>query len=117
VAGLALGDYLLWNSSVGGGSSILAFVSGLSLVPLALATAWLLVLTLARALARSTRPRTQRPRHAATHVRGPAAPRVMRLRADGLPTGSLRAGALLTDADAEKAQATAATASSRKIAA
>jgi hypothetical protein len=112
VAGLTLGDYLLWNSSVGGGSSVLAFISGLSLVPLALATAWLLALTLARALARSTRPRTQRPRHAATRARRAAAPRVARLRA-----GGLRAGALHADTDAESAHATAATASSRKIAA
>ena len=112
MAGLTLGDYLLWNSSVGGGSSVLAFISGLSLVPLALATAWLLVLTLARALARSTRPRTRRPLQAATRTRSAAAPHLARLRADGL-----RAGALHADADAESAHATAATASSRKIAA
>ena len=112
MAGLTLGDYLLWNSSVGGGSSVLAFVSGLTLLPLALATAWLLVLTLARALARSTRPRTQRPRHAATRTRRAAAPRVARLGAGGLRTGALHA-----DTDAESAHATAATASSRKIAA
>ena len=112
MAGLTLGDYLLWNSSVGGGSSILAFVSGLSLVPLALATAWLLALALARALARGTRPRTQRPRQAATRTRRAAAPHLTRLRTDGLRSGTLHA-----DADAENAQATAATASSRKIAA
>jgi hypothetical protein len=112
VAGLALGDYLLWNSSLDGGSSVLAFVSGLTLLPLILATAWLLALTLARALARSTRPRDRRPLQAAGRARGAPAPRVTRLRADGL-----HAGALSADADAESAQATAATASSGKLAA
>jgi len=107
VAGLTLGDYLLWNSSVGGGSSVLAMISGLTLLPLVLATAWLLALTLARALARSTRLRTQRPRPATMRTRSSAAPRI----------ASLRAGALSADADVENAQATAATASPGKLAA
>ena len=40
---LALADYLLWNWSLGGSHDILALVAGLTLVPLLIAVAWLLV--------------------------------------------------------------------------
>jgi hypothetical protein len=40
---LALADYLLWNWSLGGDHDILALVAGLTLVPLLIALAWLLV--------------------------------------------------------------------------
>jgi hypothetical protein len=40
---LALADYLLWNWSLGRNHDILALVAGLTLVPLLIAFAWLLV--------------------------------------------------------------------------
>ena len=112
MAGLTLGDYLLWNSSVGGGGGVLAIISGLALLPLMLATAWLLALALARALARSARPRSRRPLRAAGLTRHAAAPRVTRVRADGLRVEGLHA-----DAETHGANASAATSSSGKIAA
>jgi hypothetical protein len=62
VSGLALGDYALWNWSLDGGHDVLAAISGLSLLPLVLATAWLLALNLARVLARGSRARSRRTR-------------------------------------------------------
>jgi hypothetical protein len=50
VSGLTVGDYLLWNWSLGGNHGVLALVSGLTLPPLAVACVWLLVLNLARLL-------------------------------------------------------------------
>ncbi len=68
---LALGDYLLWNWSLGANHDILALVSGMTLVPLLIALVWLLVLGAAHLIARTT---TQRPRvHAYTDKR-PARP-------------------------------------------
>jgi hypothetical protein len=55
VSGLTLGDYLLWNWSLSDGHDVLALVSGLTLPPLAIACVWLLAVSLARLLARSTR--------------------------------------------------------------
>lgn len=55
LSGLTLGDYLLWNWSLGGNHGVLALVAGLSLLPLALACVGLLAVTVARLLARSTR--------------------------------------------------------------
>jgi hypothetical protein len=55
VSGLTVGDYLLWSWSLGGNHEVLALVSGLTLPPLAVACLWLLVLSLARLIARSTR--------------------------------------------------------------
>jgi hypothetical protein len=52
VAALALGDYLMWNWSLQGGHDVLALVSGLTLVLLAIALIWLLVLNAGRLLAR-----------------------------------------------------------------
>jgi hypothetical protein len=60
LSGLTLGDYLLWNWSLSGNQDLLALVSGLTLPPLAFACLWLLVLNLARLIARATRrPRRQ----------------------------------------------------------
>lgn len=88
VSGLTVGDYLLWNWSVGGNHQVLALVSGLTLVPLAGLCVLMVTLAIARLLARSTRVaheltgrgrqrralshRTRqrhrpRPRHAPTH--------------------------------------------------
>jgi predicted lipid-binding transport protein (Tim44 family) len=53
VAGLALGDYLLWNWSVNANHEVISLVAGLTLLPLIAAVVWLLALTIARLLARS----------------------------------------------------------------
>jgi hypothetical protein len=55
LSGLTVGDYLLWNWSVGGNHLVLALVSGLTLVPLAGFCLLRLTLTLPRLLASSTR--------------------------------------------------------------
>jgi hypothetical protein len=52
---LTVGDYLLWNWSVGGDHDVLALVSGFSLPPLAVASIWLLALGLIRLVAGATR--------------------------------------------------------------
>jgi hypothetical protein len=54
-SGLTLCDYLLWNWSLNSNHDVLALVSGLSLPPLAVACVWLLALSVARLIARSTR--------------------------------------------------------------
>jgi hypothetical protein len=91
VSGLTVGDYLLWNWSLGGNHGALALVSGLTLPPLAVACVWLLVLSLARLL--MSRPerraaragRRARARRASTHPhRAPAA----RARTAGEPASS-----------------------------
>ena len=50
VSGLTLGDYLLWNWSLNANHDVLALASGLALPPLALACAWMLALSLLRAI-------------------------------------------------------------------
>jgi len=55
VTGLTVGDYFLWNWSLGGSHDVLALVSGLSLPPLAAASIWLIALTAARLLGRVAR--------------------------------------------------------------
>jgi hypothetical protein len=55
---LAFGDYLLWNWSLSANHDILALVSGMMLIPLLIAFAWLLFLFLARLIAHTA----QRPR-------------------------------------------------------
>jgi hypothetical protein len=52
---LAVGDYLLWNWSLSGNHDTLALVAGLSLPPLLVAFAWLLVASAGRALAHTLR--------------------------------------------------------------
>jgi hypothetical protein len=69
VSGLTVGDYLLWNWSLGGNHGALALVSGLTLPPLAVACAWLIVLNLARLLM------SQPERHAARAHRRARTPR------------------------------------------
>ncbi len=58
VAGLTVGDYLVWNWSLNGNHDVLALVSGLTLPPLVVASVWLLALSAARLLARSARRRS-----------------------------------------------------------
>jgi hypothetical protein len=55
VSGLTVGDYILWNWSLNSSHDVLALVSGLTLPPLGVAVAWLLVLSVMRLLARHTR--------------------------------------------------------------
>jgi hypothetical protein len=96
VAGLALGDYLLWKWSLGSHQDVLALIAGLSLPPLGAAFVWLAGLLAVRALARQTRraalraprlhPRTRRRTSPARSVRLAAgAPRGA---APGAETGS-----------------------------
>jgi hypothetical protein len=52
VTALTLGDLLLWHWSLAGNHDVLALIAGLSLPPLVVASAWLLVVTILRVLAR-----------------------------------------------------------------
>ncbi len=58
VLGLTVGDYLLWNWSLGGNHDALALASGLTLPPLALLALWLLAVAAGRTLGRLTGRRT-----------------------------------------------------------
>jgi hypothetical protein len=80
---LAVADYLLWNWSSGGSHDILALVSGLALVPLLIALAWLIVLGTTQLLAGMTR----HARTISTARAGAAGARSRRTRARGA-TGS-----------------------------
>lgn len=60
VSGLTVADYLLWNWSLNSNHDVLALVSGLTLPPLAVASLWLLSLTVARVIAHSARRPTGR---------------------------------------------------------
>jgi len=61
VSALTIGDYVLWNWSLNGNHDVLALVSGLTLPPLAIAFAWLLVLTVARLFAGRRRGAVAKP--------------------------------------------------------
>ena len=52
---LTFGDLLLWHWSLAGGHDVLALVSGLTFLPLLVASIWLLAITLVRVLARGAR--------------------------------------------------------------
>jgi hypothetical protein len=54
VSGLTLGDYMLWNWSLSNNRDVLALISGLTLPPIAAAFVWLLALSVARAVSRSS---------------------------------------------------------------
>ncbi len=55
---LALGDYMLWNWSVGANHDVVALVAGVTLIPLLIALAWLVMVALGRLLAHlAHRPR------------------------------------------------------------
>ena len=83
VTGLTVGDYLLWNWSLGGNHEVIALVSGLTLPPLVLATLWLLAMAVGRLLARSA-SRVGPAGGAARGARGARASRAGRRRsADG----------------------------------
>jgi hypothetical protein len=55
VSGLTRRDYLLWNWSLNTNHDVLALISGLALLPLTLACAWMLVVTLIRLIGSSAR--------------------------------------------------------------
>lgn len=112
VSGLTLGDYALWNWSLGGGNAVLAIISGLTLVPLVVTTAWLFALNLARLLARSARVRPH------SRLAGRPAPRRRRTTGEVQANlTALRASALRGEAVEDGAQTAVATASSDKLAA
>jgi len=69
VLGLAIGDYLLWNWSLNGSHDVLALVSGLTLPPLVVACAWLLVLSVADLIAARIRRPSARARAGGAHAR------------------------------------------------
>ncbi len=70
VSVLALGDYLLWDWSLQGNHDVLALISGLTLVLLAIALIWLVALNAGRLLAHLVhRPVTQRGAPAAAASR------------------------------------------------
>jgi hypothetical protein len=54
-SGLTVADSLLWNWSLNSNHDVLALVSGLTLPPLAVASLWLLSLTVARLIAHVAR--------------------------------------------------------------
>jgi hypothetical protein len=60
VSGLTLGDYLLWDWSLNHNHDVLAVVAGLTLPPVALAWLWLLIVTVVRLTARTTRRSSER---------------------------------------------------------
>ncbi len=102
-SGLTVADSLLWNWSLNSNHDVLALVSGLTLPPLAVASLWLLSLTVARLLARVARRPTRRT---ARHAVG------RRTRRRRQP--AVRAGSTLEE---PTTAATASGASSRKLAA
>jgi hypothetical protein len=103
VSGLTIGDYLLWNWSLNANHAAIALISGLTLPPLALASIWLLALSLARVVGRVAR------RRAAGHGRAPKAKSSTQA-----PRPSAGARAMEESATA---QSQAASSSSRKLAA
>ena len=79
---LALGDYMLWNWSVGANHDVIALVAGVTLIPLLIAFTWLVVVAVARLLAHAA----QRPRARGASARAAGAGRDVR--AGGRPRGS-----------------------------
>ncbi len=87
VALLTLCDYLLWNWSLSANHDVLALVSGMTLIPLLIALAWLVALTVARLIARTA----QRPRarsSAGKRARSSGGGRGSNSGADEAPTAS-----------------------------
>ncbi len=97
---LALGDYMLWNWSVGANHDVIALVAGVTLIPLLIALAWLVVVAIARFLAHVA----QRSRATGSGARATAAHRDAR--AGGRSRGS-RVG--VSPASTATARAAAAT--------
>jgi hypothetical protein len=105
-SGLTVADSLLWNWSLNSNHDVLALVSGLTLPPLAVASVWLLSLTLARLIAHVAR----RPsRHTARRAVAVGGRRTHRRRQPAAGAGS--------PLEEPAAAATASGAPSRKLAA
>ena len=103
VSGLTIGDYLLWNWSLNANHAVIALISGLTLPPLALATIWLLAISLARVIGRiAQRPAGARRRDS----------RAASARQAPRPSAGARARE-----ESAAAQSQAASSSSRKLAA
>jgi hypothetical protein len=96
VSGLTVGDYLLWSWSLGGNHDVLALVSGLTLPPLAVACLWLLVISLARLIARTARRPARRIAHGAPLRRRVRRPSVSAV------TAETTTGAASTDTQSPK---------------
>jgi hypothetical protein len=62
VSALTVGDYVLWNWSLGANHEVVALVCGLTLPPLGIAFVWLAVLSAARLVARSALGARERAR-------------------------------------------------------
>jgi hypothetical protein len=96
VTGLTIGDYLLWNWSLNANHDVLALVSGLTLPPMTIAFLWLVALTVARLVARTSRASAHNARAgggeraAAPNARGWRARRALR-RAPGVAGAQARA--------------------------
>ncbi len=60
VAALTLGDYLLWNWSLNSNRAVIALISGLTLLPLAVSAVWMFAVASARQLAEVGRRRRLR---------------------------------------------------------
>jgi hypothetical protein len=93
---LALSDYMLWNWSVGANHDVIALVAGVTLIPLLIALAWLVVVAVARLLAHVAR----RPRASGVGARGDAAGRDTRA-GGSLPRS--RVGVAATSTSGERA--------------
>jgi hypothetical protein len=99
VLGLTFCDYLLWSWSLGGNHDVVALISGLTLPPLAVACLWLLVLSVARLLARAARGPGSRSKQGPKH-HGRQRGRRSRARAAAVPEGPVAAAS--SDAPARK---------------
>jgi hypothetical protein len=115
VFGLTIGDYLLWNWSLNAGHDVLSLISGLTLPPLVIACLWLLAVSLARGLARTTRrapvTSSRGTGNAASAARSMARQAAAATRESPEPASASPTGA------AEQAASASAPASSRKLAA
>jgi type II secretory pathway pseudopilin PulG len=78
---LALGDYLLWNWSIGANHDVVALVSGMTLIPLLIALAWLLLVAAARLIGHVA----QRPKASAAVARAAATDAATATATTGVP--------------------------------
>jgi hypothetical protein len=103
LAGLTVGDYLLWNWSLNANHEVIALISGLTLPPLALLSIWRIVVAVGSLLARTaSRPTAPAARSQASRTAAP-------------PQPTAQAG--MTQESAAAATRTAAGSGSRRIAA
>jgi hypothetical protein len=91
VIGLTVGDYLLWNWSLKGNHEVIALVSGLTLLPLAVVSILTLALAAGRLLGTLTRRPVEPPRpvrsrgHRAAAGPAPVEPAASQRRAEQPP--------------------------------